>query len=159
MSTQAIPALKVFTSCPTKDGLDKARQAIDILKRAGHQTWLWDHSKTIGALAWREIANCIVNESDVFLYVCTPSSLKSWGQAQEVGYALNHRRKILVVALDNAPVPLELTARWYEKLQSDQFYEKFGTIATSLSEITSRIQKLDDGVVAQTRIRDSWKEV
>ena len=106
MSTQAIPALKVFISCPTKDGLDKARQAVDILKRAGHQTWLWDQNKTIGALAWREIANYIINESDVFLYVCTSSSLKSWGQVQEAGYALNHRWKILVVAPDDALVPL-----------------------------------------------------
>ena len=63
-----------------------------------------------------------------------------------------------MVVLDDAPVPLELTARWYEELQSDQFYEKFGTIAKSLSEITSRIQKLDDGVVA-TKIGDSRKEV
>lgn len=149
MSTQVTPRLKVFISYPTEDGLDKARQAVDILKEAGHQAWLWDHSKTIGALSWREIANCIVNESDVLLYVCTSSSLKSWGQGQEVHYALNHRRKILVVVLDDALVPLELTARWYKRLRSDQFHEILGTIAMSLCEITSSIQKLDDGVVAQ----------
>jgi len=118
------------------------------LKRAGHKAWIWDHSKTIGALAWREIANCIVNESDAVLYICTSSSLKSWGQGQEAGYALNHRKKILVICLDNAAVPIELTARWYDKLPSDQFCEKFGIIAAVLAEITNRIQKLDDGVVA-----------
>lgn len=141
--------LRVFVSYPTKDGFDKAKQAANILKEAGHKVWIWDHSKTIGALAWREIANCIVNESDAVLYICTSSSLQSWGHGQEAGYALNHRKKILVICLDSASVPIELTARWYEKLPSVRFSEKFGIIAANLPEITNRIQKLDDGVVAQ----------
>jgi hypothetical protein len=145
------PKLKVFISYPVKDGFDKANQAANILKKAGHKAWIYDHSKTVGALAWREIANCIVNESDAVLYICTSSSLHSWGQGQEAGYALNHRKKIIVICLDDALVPIELTARWYEKLSSAQFREKFGIIATKLSEITNHIQKLDDGIVAQLR--------
>lgn len=145
--------LRVFISYSTKDGLDKAKQAANLLKEAGHIAWIWDHSKTVGALVWREIANCIVNESDAVLYICTSSSLQSWGQGQEAGYALNHRKKIIVISLDDSSVPIELTARWYEKLPSGQFYEKFGIIATKLPEITNRIQKLDDGVVAQLEQR------
>jgi len=146
LDTQS-PQLRVFISYPTKDGLDKAKQAANLLKEARYQAWIWYHSKTVGALTWREIANCIVYESDVVLYICTSSSQQSWGQGQEAGYALNHRKKVIVVALDGAKVPVELTARCYEKVSSDQFFKKLGGITTKLPEITNRIQKLDDSVV------------
>ncbi|OGN88209.1 MAG: hypothetical protein A2Z74_02680 [Chloroflexi bacterium RBG_13_46_9] len=142
------PQLRVFISYPTSDGLDKARQAANLLKQVGLQVWIWHHSKTAGALTWREISNCIVNESDLVLYICTASSCQSWGQGQEAGYALNHRRKVIVVAIDAAMVPLELTARCYERVPSAQFVEKLRGIAINLPEITNRIQKLDDSVAA-----------
>jgi TIR domain len=144
-----MPKLEIFISYPVKDGFDKANEAANILKKVGHKAWICDHSKTIGALVWREIANCIVNESDVILYICTSSSLHSWGQGQEAGYALNNRKKIIVVCLDDASVPIELTARWYEKLPSAQFGEKFGRIAIMLPDITNNIQRLDEGIVAK----------
>ena len=139
--------MRVFISYPTKDGLEKANQVATLLREVGHQAWIWHHSKTAGALTWREIANCIVNESDVVLYICTASSQQSWGQGQEAGYALNHRRKVIVFALDGADVPLELTARCYERVSSSQFFEKLTGIAIKLPEIANRIQKLDESVV------------
>jgi hypothetical protein len=143
------PQLRVFISYPTRDGIDKAKQAANLLKEAGHQVWIWYHSKTVGALTWREIANCIVYDSDAVLYICTSSSQQSWGQGQEAGYALNHRKKVIVIALDGAKVPVELTARCYEKVSSGQFSEKLGGIVTNLPNITNRIQKLDDGIVPE----------
>lgn len=139
--------LRVFISYPTRDGVDKAKQAAHLLKKAGHEAWIWYHSKTVGALTWREIAKCIVYDSDAVLYICTHCSQMSWGQGQEAGYALNHRRKMIVVAVDDASVPVELTARCYERSPSDQFCEKLARIAANLTEITNRIQKLDDVIV------------
>jgi hypothetical protein len=150
-SGSVVPPLRVFISYPTKDGLDKANEAASLLREVGHQVWIWSHSKTAGALTWREIARCIVNESDVILYICTSSSEQSWGQGQEAGYALNHRRKVIVFALDGANVPLELTARCYERVSGIQFYEKLRGIVARLPEITDRIQKLDDNVMTDIR--------
>lgn len=143
--------LRVFISYPTRDGLDKANQLAGLLRAAGHQYWVWHHDKTAGALTWREIANRIVNESDVVLYICTVSSEQSWGQGQEAGYALNHRKKIIVIALDGAGVPLELTARCYERVPSAQFSRKVKTIAIKMPEYINRVQKLDDGVFPTIR--------
>ena len=78
-----LPLRTEFSLNHIKDGFDKAKQAANLLKEAGHKAWIWDHSKTVGALVWREIANCIVNQSDAVLYICTSSSLQSWGQGQE----------------------------------------------------------------------------
>jgi len=143
--------LRVFISYPTRDGLDKANQLASLLREVGHQSWVWDHNKTVGALTWREIANYIVNYSDVVLYICTVSSQQSWGQGQEAGYALNHRKKVIVIALDGANVPLELTARCYERVSSAQFLQKLKGFAIKLPEYIERIQKLDDSVVPMIR--------
>lgn len=153
-SAVRVSKLRIFISYAVRDGSNKARQAAQILRNAGHDVWVWDHNKTLGGLCWREIADCIINGSDLLLYICTASSQASWGQGMEAGYALNNRKKTIVICLDNASVPLELTARWYAKLPSSQFRRKIENIAADLPGIAKRIQRLEDSVRA-TRLDDT----
>lgn len=139
--------LNVFISYSKKDGLNKAKQVASIMKNAGYKIWIWYHSKTPGILTWKEIANCIIYECDVVFYLCTSSSQQSYGQGQEAGYALNNRKKVIVVALNGAKVPVELTARNYERVSNVQFFLKMQRIATELPEFINRIQKLEDNIV------------
>lgn len=137
--------LGVFISYPGKDGLDKAKQAEILLKQSGHRPWLYEQHKTLGATLFREIAICIRKKSHVLLYICTGCSLGSWGQQLEAGYALSNRSvKIIVVSLDNAQVPDELTAFNYEIVSSNEFQKRLQVIANNLPTIVDRIQRLDE---------------
>jgi TIR domain len=140
--------MKVFISHSTSDGLTLAQKTAEIIGRAGHTPWLYEHDKTLGALVWREIADCIVNGSDIVLFLCTPESQDSWGQAQEAGYALNNRKKIIVIAVDNSIVPVELTARWYQRMPEPEYEKRIPDIILDLPRIAKRIQKLDPRIKA-----------
>ena len=144
-----IQRLRVFISYPGKDGLHKARQAATILNHYRHKPWLYEQHSTLGATLFREIAICIRRQSDVLLYICTDSSLGSWGQQLEAGYALSNRYvKIMVLSLNNAQVPDELTAFNYTRVQSNEFQKRLQVIANDLPAIVERIQRLDKEVKA-----------
>jgi hypothetical protein len=136
--------LRVFISYPVLDGLSEARSARQILEGAGHTVWMWEHDKTLGALTWREIAECIVNETDIMFYICTASSIRSYGQGLEASYALNSRKKTMVVRLDAARVPVELTARTYGNCRRAEFDRECKSIADDLPKTVERIQKLEE---------------
>lgn len=144
-----IQRLRVFISYPGSDGLCKARQAAIILGQYGHKPWLYEQHSTLGAPLFREIAVCIRRKSDVLLYVCTDSSLASWGQQLEAGYALSNRYvKILVISLNNAQIPDELTAFNHARVQGNEFQKRLQVIANNLQTIVERIQRLDKEIKA-----------
>ena len=134
--------MRLFISYATKDGLQYARSARQIIKQAGHNAWMWDHDKTQGALTWREISTHILN-SDAVLYLCTISSKDSWGQGTESGIALNNRKTVLAIRLDDASVPQELTARNYESWGGKGFETSCGNLASQLPQVVERIQQTD----------------
>ncbi|MEL7562279.1 toll/interleukin-1 receptor domain-containing protein [Dehalogenimonas sp. 4OHTPN] len=140
--------LRVFISYSSSDGTNFANKAAEIIRKTGHQPWIYYHNKTLGVLVWQEIAKRIVNETDVFIFLCTPLSCHSWGQAQEAGYALNHRKKTITIVIDNAQVPLELTARNYANTSSGQYLDTVKEIALDLPRIIKRIQKLNPQIEA-----------
>jgi len=141
--------MRVFISYSTKDGLHKARQAATILNQYGHKPWLYEQHSTLGATLFREIAVRIRKHSDVLLYICTDSSLGSWGQQLEAGYALSNRYvKILLVSLNNAQIPDELTAFNHARVQSNEFEKRLQVIANDLPAIVERIQRLDKEIKA-----------
>lgn len=153
--------LRVFVSYPGKDGLVIAKQAASILRQSGHNAYVFDNHKTLGVLLFEEIALKIRRWSEVLLYICTASSLDSWGQRLEVGYAFSNRGvKIVAIALDGAQVPDVLEPFIRESLQSGQFQEQFEPIANRLPEIVRMIQRLDKEVtvrIANTLLVDAEK--
>jgi hypothetical protein len=139
--------LKVFVSYPGKDGLAIAKQAANVLKQYGHIAYVFDNHKTLGVLIFEEIALKIRRWSEVLLYICTASSLKSWGQRLEVGYALSDRKvKLMTIVLDGAQVPDVLEPFVREPLQSGQFQQQFQPIVDRLPKIVEMIQRLDEDV-------------
>jgi hypothetical protein len=148
-SVPGIQILRVFISYPGRDGLYKARQAANILDQYGHKPWLYEQHNTLGAPLFREIAVCIRRKSDALLYICTDSSLSSWGQQLEAGYALSNRYvKILVTALNNAQIPDELTGINYARVQSNEFPRRLKAIANDLQTTVERIQRLGKDIEA-----------
>ena len=73
----------------------------------------------------------------------------SWGQQLEAGYALSNRYvKIIVVALDDAQVPDELTAFNHARIQGINYMSEVRVIAEELPSITERIQRLEEEIKA-----------
>ena len=112
---------------------------------------MWEHSKTIGALTWREIADRIVNWTDVVFIICTDSSTTSWGQGQEIGYALNNRVKAITVGIDGASIPVELSAPNFENWQGDDFATRCTALASGLPGTMERLLGLDESTVSRQR--------
>ena len=141
--------LRVFVSYPGQDGLEKAKEAAAILASLGHTPWLYEEHRTLGATVFREIAISIRRKTDVLFYICTNESLMSWGQQLEAGYALSNRYvKIIVVVLDDAQVPDELTAFNYTRILGINYVSKVRVIAEELPSITERIQRLEEEIKA-----------
>jgi len=141
--------IRVFISYPGKDGLSIAQQAESILNKYGHKPWLYDQHCTLGAILFREIAFKIRRQCDAMLYLCTNSSLNSWGQQLEAAYALSNRKiRIVVITLENAQVPDELMAFNYIRVNTEEFNRKIEVISKDLPKILHRIQRLNEEIEA-----------
>lgn len=126
--------MKVFISYATEDALTEARVARRVLGDAGHKAWMYEHDSTLGVSTWREIAVNLI-DSDAVFYICTPSSNASKGQERESGIALNHHVRILVVRLDDASVPVELTSDNYATWARSRFSEECEAFAHDLPRL------------------------
>lgn len=150
MLTGFTKKIRAFISYPGSDGLAIAKELADILVQEGHKVWLFENHRTWGASTWREISINITDQSDVFIYVCTGSSLTSRGQELETGYALDARRvKPLVLIINGAVVPPELTGMNYEEVTTKKLEERLKTIARSLPSTLARIYRLEEAVKAK----------
>lgn len=149
-SVPRMEKLRVFISYPGRDGLYKARQAANVLDQYGHKPWLYEQHSTLGAPLFREIAVCIRRKSDALLYICTDSSLSSWGQQLEAGYALSNRNvRILPIVLNNAQIPDELTGINYARVQSNRFQKQIKAVASNLQTTLERTPRLGEDIEAK----------
>jgi hypothetical protein len=84
------------------------------------------------------------------MYVCTGSSLASYGQELEAGYALDERRvKILVLVVDGASLPPELRGRNRERVRSGKAEEDLRALVQGLPDTLGRLRRLETTVVAR----------
>lgn len=143
--------LKVFISYPGRDGSLLATQARGILSEAGYQAWVYSSHRTLGELAWDEISDVIFNKADIFLYLCTMSSMNSRGQDFESEYAMQSRHLMpQIVVIDNATVPRKLQIFNHTHIIRDEFPQKLKALASNLPNILQKMPPLETNVKAMS---------
>lgn len=131
--------MNIFISYPDRD-LTLAEVAQLTFEKAGHTVWMFNRDRTPGELTQREIARCIVN-ADAVLVVCTAATSEAEGQAREIGIALNNSKWMVVVVIDDAVLPPELSGVNYsERVKAKAFGGHCDRLAVELPEVQERIR-------------------
>ena len=95
-----------FISYSRKDK-DFALQLGRELKSAGFLVWL-DQLDIATGTRWDDAVERALRECEIFLIILTPASTSSENVKDEIGYAIDHGKRILPVLLEEGDVPLRL---------------------------------------------------
>src|SRR5687767_3842140 len=110
-----------FISYSRKDkefALEVARE----LKSAGHLVWL-DQLDIPTGTRWDDEVERALHECEIFLIILTPTSISSENVKDEIGYAIDHEKRILPVLLEECAVPLRLRRFQYVDFTKMEFSE------------------------------------
>jgi hypothetical protein len=80
------------------------------LKSAGYLVWLDQLDIPTGA-RWDDEIEKALNECSIFLAILTPAFIESENAKDEIGYAIDHGKRILPVLLEECEIP-----RWTTKM-------------------------------------------
>jgi hypothetical protein len=110
-----------FISYSRKDK-EFALELARALKSAGHFVWLDQLDIPTGA-RWDDEVEKALRECDIFLIVMTAASISSENVKDEIGYAIDHRKRIIPVLLEECDVPLRLRRFQYVDFTKLKFDE------------------------------------
>jgi hypothetical protein len=82
------------------------------LKSAGYSVWLDQLDIPTGA-RWDDEIEKALSECSIFLAILTPAFIESENAKDEIGYAIDHGKRILPVLLEECEIPLRLTRIQY----------------------------------------------
>ena len=77
------------------------------LRAAGYLVWLDQLDIPTGA-RWDDEVEKALREHEIFLIILTPASVSSENVKDEIGYAIDHGKRIMPVLLEACDVPLRL---------------------------------------------------
>ena len=128
--------IRVFICYAGMDGYDLAVKIQEILKKHDYNTWLYNHNRVVGAIAWDDIAYAIKRKTDIFLYLCTQKSFISRGQSFESEYAMrtNHLMPV-IICIDNSKITGKLSIFNAEHFNAKGFVKEFDVFATKIKNI------------------------
>jgi hypothetical protein len=98
--------------------LDFARE----MKASGLSVWLDQLDIPTGA-RWDDEVESALRECTIFLIILTPASVSSENVKDEIGYAIDHGKRIMPVLLQECVVPLRLRRFQYTNFTSIEFRE------------------------------------
>lgn len=110
---------ETFISYSRKDkefALKLARE----LKSAGYLVWLDQLDIPTGA-RWDDEVEKALRECDIFLIILTPASVSSENVKDEMGYAIDHRKRIMPILLEECLIPLRLRRFQYINFTDIEF--------------------------------------
>jgi hypothetical protein len=110
-----------FISYSRKDkefALEFARE----MKSASHLVWL-DQVDIHTGMRWDDEVERALHECEIFLIILTPASISSENVKDEIGYAIDHGKRILPVLLEECAVPLRLRRFQYVDFTKLEFSE------------------------------------
>lgn len=84
---------------------------------------------------WDDEVEKALRECPIFLIILTPAAINSENVKDEIGYAIDHGKRILPVLLENCDVPLRLRRFQYVDFTTKTFQEGFESARTLLDEI------------------------
>jgi formylglycine-generating enzyme required for sulfatase activity len=94
------------------------------LRSAGYLVW-FDLLDIPTGSRWDDEVERALRESPLFLIILTPAAIASENVKDEIGYAIDHGKRILPVLLENCDVPLRLRRFQYVDFTSKTFEEGF----------------------------------
>ena len=103
-----------FVSYSRKDkefALEFARE----LKSAGYSVWLDQLDIPTGA-RWDDEVETALRECEIFLIILTAASASSENVKDEIGYAIDHGKRIMPVLLEECDIPLRLRRFQYVRV-------------------------------------------
>lgn len=110
-----------FISYSRKDK-DFALELARALKSAGHLVWLDQLDIPTGA-RWDDEVERALRECHTFLVILTVASTTSENVKDEIGYAIDHRKRIIPVFLEECDIPLRLRRFQYVDFTKVKFDE------------------------------------
>ena len=110
-----------FISYSRKDK-EFALQFARELKSAGHLVWLDQLDIPTGA-RWDDAVERALRECEIFLVILTAASISSENVKDEIGYAIDHGKRIMPVLLEECDIPLRLRRFQYVDFTTMKFEE------------------------------------
>ncbi|MDQ2693587.1 MAG: TIR domain-containing protein, partial [Chloroflexota bacterium] len=106
------------------------------LKEAGFPVWLDQLDIPAGA-RWDDEIEKALRECGIFLTILTPDSISSENAKDEIGYAIDHGKRILPVLLEECEIPLRLRRFQYVDFTSMNYDQG----VTAAKELLSKLVK------------------
>jgi hypothetical protein len=104
------------------------------LRSAGYPVW-FDLMDIPTGSRWDDEVEKALRECSIFMIILTPASIASNNVKDEIGYAIDHGKRILPVLLENCDVPLRLRRFQYVDFTSKSFEEGFESARELLGDI------------------------
>lgn len=108
------------------------------LRAAGYPVWFDQLDIPTGA-RWDDEVEKALRECSIFMVILTPSSIASENVKDEIGYAIDHGKRILPVLLEDCDVPLRLRRFQYVDFTAKNFEEGFASAKELLGDLIGEV--------------------
>ncbi len=110
------------------------------LRAAGYLIWLDQLDIPTGA-RWDDEVEKALHDYEIFLIILTPSSVSSENVKDEIGYAIDHGKRIMPVLLEACDVPLRLRRFQYVDFTKLEFSEGIARAKQLLNNLLNEESK------------------
>jgi len=108
------------------------------LRSAGYPVW-FDQLDIPTGSRWDDEVEKALRECSIFMVILTPASIASENVKDEIGYAIDHGKRILPVLLEDCDVPLRLRRFQYVDFTTKSFDEGFESAKGLLSDLIEEV--------------------
>lgn len=109
------------------------------LKSAGFSVWMDQFDIPTGA-RWDDEIEKALRTCQVFMFIMTPDSIASENAKDEVGYAIDHGKRIMPVLLEECEIPLRLRRFQHVDFTHKSFNEGIDSAKELLSQLIHEIE-------------------
>jgi hypothetical protein len=121
------------------------------LREAGYPIWFDQFDIPTGA-RWDDEIEKSLRESSIFMIILTNASIASENVKDEIGYAIDHGKRILPILLENCEVPLRLRRIQYVDFTTKNFEEGLENAKQLLGDL---VDEVSVSIVVKTPAVDS----
>jgi hypothetical protein len=115
-----------------------ATKLVKGLRAGGYPVWFDLLDIPTGA-RWDDEVEKALRECSIFMIILTPASIASENVKDEIGYAIDHGKRILPVLLEECDVPLRLRRFQYVDFTTKSFDEGFESAKELLSDLIEEV--------------------
>jgi hypothetical protein len=115
-----------------------ATKLVTGLRAGGYPVWFDLLDIPTGA-RWDDEVEKALRECSIFMIILTPASIASENVKDEIGYAIDHGKRILPVLLEDCDVPLRLRRFQYVDFTTKSFDEGFESAKGLLSDLIEEV--------------------